>query len=142
MSDINDAGTDNSLAVKISGEVIKVYADDGPEYIMRMANYINYIIDEFKAKKGHGVRQTILLAYAALELCHAYFQERDSQMTETERSYEKMFQMEVFSHKRTKDQLDSTEKRLADTERQLSQVRKDLDDFVSAFNTETGEITT
>ena len=135
MSDINNTA-DKSLSVKIAGEIIKVYADEGPEYIMRMANYINYVINEFNTKKGHSVRSNILLVYAALELCNALFKERDNKMTPDERNYEKMFQMELFSHKKTHDQLEAAQKRLSEAEKELSSVRKDLEDFINMYDTE------
>jgi len=135
MSEINGTG-ENSLSVKIAGEILKVYADEGPEYIMRMANYINYIINEFNFKKGHSVRQNILLVYATLELCNALFKERDNKMTPDERNYEKMFQMELFSHKKTQDQLEAAQKRLSEAERELASVRKDLDDFINMYDSE------
>ena len=135
MSDFNNKG-DKSMSVKIGGEIIKVFADEGPEYIMRMANYINYVISEFNSKKGHTVRQNILLVYATLELCNALFKERDNKMTPDERNYEKMFQMELFSHKKTQDQLEAAQKRLSDAERELATVRKDLDDFLNMYDSE------
>jgi hypothetical protein len=139
MSGTTGTGPENSLPIKIAGEIIKVYADEGPEYISRMANYINYIIDDFNSKKGSSVRQTILLIYAALELCNTLFQEREGRMTEDERKFEKMYEIELFNHKKTQNQLEAAEKRLAETERQLAEVRKDLDDFVNAFDLETGK---
>jgi hypothetical protein len=116
------------LAVDIAGETVKVYAENGQEYIIRMANYINFIIDDFNKKKGPHVRQSIQLIYAALDLCDALFTERDGKMTESERDYEKQFQMEVFSHKRTQDQL-------AETEKLLEQTRRELDEYIKTFDT-------
>ena len=135
MSDINGSG-DGAMSIKIGGEILKVYADEGPEYIMRMANYINYIISEFNSKKGHSVRQNILLVYACLELCNALFKERDNKMTPDERNYEKMFQMELKNHKTTQEQLEAAQKRLSGTERELASMRKDLDEFVNMYDAE------
>lgn len=131
---------DKSMSVKIAGETIKVYSDKGPEHIVRMANYINYITDEFNAKKGHSVRQTTLLAYAALEICNTLFTERDSHMSPDEREYEKKYQMELFSHKKTQDQLNITEKLLMETDGELAKVRKDLEKFVNALGPLSDEI--
>lgn len=122
-----------ALNVKIGGETVKVFAAEGPEYIQRMANYINYIIDDFNNKKGRAVRQSLLLVYAALELCDTLFREKDKKLTPSERSYEKMFQMEVFSHKRTQDALETAAKRLEEMEAELLEVRSELNDFLKAF---------
>jgi len=131
-----NGANDKSMSVKIAGEIINVYAEEGQEYITRMSNYINYIVNEFNKKKGPNVRQPVQLAYAALELCNTLFTERDSRMSESERNFEKMFQMEVFSHKRTQDTLDAVEKRLADAERRLAEMNQELDEFVKAFDAE------
>jgi len=136
MDDLNVHGGERSLSVIIAGENVKVHAEEGIEYITRMANYINYIVNEFNAKKGHSVRQSLLLTYACLELCDALFRERESKMTASDRNYEKMFQMEVFAHKKTQDLLDTSQKQLTETEKELAQVRKDLEDFINAFDKE------
>jgi hypothetical protein len=134
MNETKAEKNDSSLAVNIAGDMIKVYAEEGPEFIMRMANYINHVIKDFNSKKGHSVRQNTLLTYACLELCHSLFIERDSKMSDSERSYEKMFNMEVANHKNTQELLSITEKKLKDTEKKLAKVQKEYDDFVKEFD--------
>ncbi|MDR1704673.1 MAG: cell division protein ZapA [Clostridiales bacterium] len=130
---------ENSLAVKICNETVRVTSEEGPDYILRMANYINYIVDEFNEKKGKGVPQTLLLVYAALELCNSLFGERDNKMSAKERNYEKMFHMEVFNHKKTQDSLAAAEKRLDEAERRLNILTKELESITAAAENANGD---
>ena len=66
----------NTLVVKIAGETINVYAEEGQDYIRRMTDYINSITDGFVAKKGAVVSPQVQLAFAALELCDELFKTR------------------------------------------------------------------
>jgi hypothetical protein len=125
---------ENSLSVKICNETVLVYSEEGPDYILRMANYIHYLVDELNEKKGKGVPQTLLLVYAALELCNSLFDERNSKMSAKERTYEKMFHMEVFNHKKTQDSLAAAEKRLEELERRISTMTKDLEILTAPGN--------
>jgi hypothetical protein len=131
---MNGQNNDNTLVVNIAGENIKVYAEEGTEYVMRMANYINYIINEFNQRKGPGIRQNIQLSYVALELCQALFKERDSKMSKSERNYEKMFHMEVFNHRKTQDQLAAAEKKLAEAEQELDEAKNELIECIKKYD--------
>jgi cell division protein ZapA (FtsZ GTPase activity inhibitor) len=118
---MDNSKDDKSLSVDIAGEVINIYADEGPEHIARIAEYINNIVNNFNAKKGPGVRKSVQLTFAALEICNTLFAERENKMTDSERNYEKMYHIEVQNHKRTQERLDET--------------LKELEEYIRTFDT-------
>ncbi|MCL2407413.1 MAG: cell division protein ZapA [Defluviitaleaceae bacterium] len=123
--------------VTVAGELISVSCDhEDPEYVDRLANYINYIIKEFNSRRGYGISKAITLMYACLDLCDTLFRERDSKMPEAERSFEQMFHQEVFAHKRTADALLTLEKRLAEIEKRLEDTMVEYGKFVDDYEKE------